>query len=446
MPIVQGPISIVWNSLGKVTSTATITYSICNQNIHLARYINDLYGSIDKMRSSNLYNIYYRMIGKEMCKVNQEQMSSLFNLFLLSADFSSLKSKWASSIGFDFRSSFSESQYRNLLYAFRDAFFRDSTPKSIKLALQHALQIDGNKVQVLEFFKDSALMGFFSFDWAVRDAATLIYTGTTDGSAGENTPNFLKDSVFLASAITDQYVGHKIVITSGVGLAQVRTVIANDQIFFTLDSDWDTPPQPGDGYVLSIFFSERDNIQSLRPNDEFYAPFGLSNYGFQIWATIDDYLNVAGFINDYVKAVKLAYTRYAIAYILHRNFAGSLTAALLNQSTNPSFIAIGTGDPSWDPYNPTPSGGEFQLYNETARVIALANFMDENEQPTITPTRFLELSGFFVPGVGTSERVMEVGLYAEDGVTLLAYQAFSAVKKKVDEAFIWKWRSTYDSL
>jgi len=446
MPKVQSIISLQWNLRVGVQSRLGFNYRICNQNIHLARYVQDLYGVLDRLRSQNIYNIYYRMIGQELCRVNHSQADAFFNLFLESSDFETLKSKWADLDDFLFRASFTEDQFRNLLYAFRDAFFRDSTPSSIQLALQNALQIDGNKVKILEFFKDSAIMGFFTNDWAIRDDAVLIHSGTTDGTVPNNTPNKLRDSVFLATATVDQYVGHKIIITSGAGLAQVRTVVANDNQYFTLDSNWAGVPSGGDSYVLSIFYTERDLISRLRPDITFYFPFGLSNYGFQIWVSIDTYLNVAGFINDYVKAVKPVYTRHSIAYILHRAFSGSLTAALLNPATNPAFIAIGTGDPSWDPYNPTPAGGETALYNETARRIALANYMDSNENPTITPTRFLELSGFFENGIATSDRIMEVGLFAEDGVTLLAYQAFSAIPKKVEDAFIWKWRLTYDSL
>lgn len=446
MPKVQSPITLEWNLRNKATSVLGFNYRVCNQNIHLARYIQDLYGILDRLRSQNIYNIYYRMIGQELCRVNHDQMNALFNLFLESSDFDTLKSKWADLDRFLYRSSFTEEQFRNLLYAFRDAYFRDSTPSSIQLALQNALQIDSNKVKILEYFKDSAIMGFFTNDWAIRDDSVLIYTGATNGTAPQNTPNKLRDTVFLASATVDQYVGMKIIITSGAGLAQVRTVVSNDTQYFTLDSNWVGIPVSADTYVLSIFHTQRDLISRLRPDISFYFPFGLSNYGFQIWVSIDTYLNVAGFINDYVKAVKPDYTRHSIAYILHRNFAGSLTAALLNPATNPAFIAIGTGDPSWDPYNPTPAGGETALYNETARTIALANYTDANENPTITPTRFLELSGFFPNGVATSDRIMEVGLYAEDGVTLLAYQAFSAIPKKVEDAFIWKWRSTYDSL
>lgn len=445
MPFIQASIGLTWNARVRANANLGFTYKICNSNIHLARYVSDLYGNLDRLRSTNLYNIYYRMIGKELCRVNQGQMKALFNLFLESSDIETLKTKWASLIGFMFRSSFTDDQFRTLLYGFRDAFFRDSTPNSIQLALQTALQINNNKVKILEFFKDFEIMGFFTFDWATRNDAVLINAGSTDGSIAQNTPNKLRDTVFLAAATVNQYVGFKIAITSGVGITQVRTVTANDNTEFTLDTNWTNVPDNGDDYVLSIYHTQRDNLADLRPDIDFYLPFGLSNNGFQVWVSIDDYLNVAGFINDYVKAIKPVYTRHAIAFILHRIFSGSLSSALLNPSTNPSFIAIGTGDPTWDPYLPTPSGGETALYNEVARVSCLANYITEDENPTLNPTRFLELSGFFKPSIGTSDRIMEVGLFAEDG-TLLAYQAFSSIKKKVEDAMIWKFRSTYDSL
>lgn len=445
MPFIQSQISLSWNVKNRVSSTLGFSYHICNSNIHLARYVSDLFGNLDRLRSINLYNMYYRMIGKELCRVNQEQMKALFNLFLESSDLETLKSKWSKLIGFTFRSSFSENQYRSLLYAFRDSFFRDPTPKSIRLALQTALNINNNKIKILEFFKDSEQMGYFLFGWAVRDDATLIASSTTNGTVVQNAPNKLRDTVLLASAAVNQYAGFQIVITSGLGITQVRTVLSNDNTSFTLDTNWVAAPNTGDNYIISIIKTVRDDVSWVRRNVPFYYQFGLSNNGFQVWVSIDDYLNIAGFINDYVKAIKPVYTQHAIAYILHRTFSGSLIAALADPNKNPVYIAIGTGDPSWDPFDPQPTGTETALYAETKRVIALSNYIDANEDLSSIPTRFFESSGFFEPKAATSDRIMEVGLFSENG-TLLAYQAFSAIKKKEDDAMIWKFRSTYDSL
>jgi len=446
MSKVRSSISIEWNTRNLVDAVLTLSYKVCNQNIHLARYVQDLYGVLNRLRSQNIYNIYYRMVGKEFCRVNQGQMAGLFNLFMDSADFDTIKGKWSDLVGFTFRANFTEPEYRQFIYSFRAMIFGNSTPAELQLALQQMLQLDSNKVKILEYFKDSAIMTFFTNDWAIRNNAQLIHAGTTDGSNVTNSPNKLGDSTFLASATPNQYIGMKIVITSGAGQSQVATVVGNDTSFFTLDTNWTTVPNTGDGYVLSIFHSMRDDLRSLRPNLVDYTNFGLSNYGFQVWVSVDNYLGVLGFISDYLRIVKLDYIKYSIAYILHRHFAGSLTAALLNPATNPTYVAIGTGNPAWDPYNPQPTGTETSLYAESARRVALVNYIDSNENPTLTPTQFLEANGFFETGVSTSPRVMEVGLYAEDGTTLLAYQAFSAIKKNADEAFIWKWRLNYDSL
>ena len=442
MPTVSSTLTLSWNLKTIVSSIFEMNYGLCIEQIHLAKYVELKDGTLRALRSRNQYNVFYRAIGNEFDKFCAERNQAGLNLFLNSANFFSLKTKWSKILDFVYRDSYSEDQYRNLLRGFRDMYLGHATPGNIKRSLQTIVQLDSNLVEVYEFWKDSAIMGFFTNNWLIRNDAVFIISGTITSA------NFIlfSDNINLTAFADGDLVGFQAVITSGVSAGQVRTIVSSSQAGGTVILDSVLPSIPfGETYTITQIRSERNSLNDLRPILDYYIPFGLTNYGFQVWVTIDDYLNVANFIVDIVKKIRPAHTIFSIAYVLHKDYVGSLTAALLNPVKNPVFVAVGTGDPAWDKYNPQPTGGESALYAEVSRKIGLINFLDGNEDPTLTPTERLEISGFFLPGEATSERIMEVGLFAEDGTTMLDYRAFSAIDKKSFDAFIWKFRQKYDS-
>jgi len=445
MPKAANTVGLLWNNKTLAKNKLIANWGKCVSQLHLAKMVELKDGSLESLRSRNQYNMDYRMFGNELSNWCSSSNQSLLNLFLDSADFDSLKTKWSSILAYVYRDAYTEDQYRDLLRGLRDMYLGNSTPGNMERSIQRMLRIDNNLVDVLEYWKDSYIMTPFLQNWLIRNDAVLLTTGTATSNSGADD---LIDSGVLNGYADDDLVGFTVIITSGSGIGQVRKIISNDQSSssLTVDPNWTTPPVIGDAYTISLFRHTRNNLDSLRPTLDFYTGLGLTNYGFQVWITVDDYLNAAFLIPEIIKKIRPAHTQYAIVYVLHKSFSGSLTAALLDPTKNPAFVAIGTGDGGWDPYNPQPTGSETALYSETSRQIGLINYIDDNEKFTTTPTRRLEVSGFFSPGVGTSTRVMEVGLFAEDGTTMLDYRAFSAIDKKVVDGFIWKFRMTFDTV
>ncbi len=439
-------LSIVWNLRTRPSAILDMNWGVCVEQIHLAKMVQQKDGTLGNLRSRNQYNVFYRTFEEELNILCISANRSQLALFLNSADFDPyIIGKWSALLNFTFNKSFDQDQYRLLLEALRDMYLGRSSPGNMKLALQKMLRLDANLIDVLEFFKDSAKIAFFTNNWIIRDDAVLIVAGTTTTASGVDT---LIDITNLAAFADGDLIGFQVVITGGVAVGEIKNIIANVSATgtVTVDSAWGSAPGLGDPYTITHIRSERDDLSSLRPLLSYYTAFGLTNYGFQVWVSVDDYLNVVGFIVEVVKRIRPAHTVFAIAYIFHQDVAGSLIAALSSPTTNPVFVAVGTGNPAWDPFDPQPTGGETALYAETARTLALINFIDADENPVLIPTRRLEISGFFEPGVATSTRVMEVGLFAEDGVTLIDYRAFSAIDKRAQDAFIMKFRQKYDSL
>jgi len=439
-------LTLSWNLRVRPRSILAMNWGKCVEQLHLAAMVQQKDGTLGNLRSRNQYNIFYRMYEDVLNNVCMEANQSLLGLFLDSAKFDPyVIRKWATLLNFPYNDSFTDDQFRLLLKALKDMYLGRSSPGNMKSSLQIMLRLDSNLVEVYEFWKDSALMGFFTNSWARRNDAILVVSGTTTSASGAST---LIDNVNLTAFADGDLIGFEVIITSGAALGEIRTIISNVQATgtVTVGNAWGVAPGIGDTFNIAELGSQRNSLDDLRPNLQFYNAFGLSNYGFQVWVTVDDYLNVIGFIVEVVKRIRPAHTTFSIAYIYHKNVAGSLTTALLNPATNPVFVAIGTGDPTWDPYDPQPTGGEVALYAETSRKIGLINFLDANEDPTLVPTDRLEISGFFEPGISISPRIMEVGLFAEDGVTMLDYRAFSAINKSAADAFIKKFRRKYDSI
>jgi len=80
-----------------------------------------------------------------------------------------------------------------------------------------------------------------------------------------------------------------------------------------------------------------------------------------------------------------------------------------------TFMAVGSGDPSWDITNPpAPTGTETELVAEIARKpISSITFVDVDGSPSATPTRWIDVLTTFGPGEGTGS-IMEIGTFGGD--------------------------------
>jgi hypothetical protein len=163
--------------------------------------------------------------------------------------------------------------------------------------------------------------------------------------------------------------------------------------------------------------------------------------------------------------------------------AGILLARLMKGPDSPSpnvmepnygiyALAVGTGEPGWNPLNPPPAN-VFQryLYSEIARkTFSSSNFVDVTGSPSSIPTNVIDFTFSF----GTSEAVgplVEMGLVGGDCSTLLNernppqcnpntpdydptvslvgkdtlcnYLTFPVINKTSSMTLSWTWRLTF---
>ncbi len=101
--------------------------------------------------------------------------------------------------------------------------------------------------------------------------------------------------------------------------------------------------------------------------------------------------------------------------LLARFIKSTIVAHTSEPSFGALFLAVGTGDPAWDPLNPPPpTNTQRSLFNELARKqIASTNFVAGNGSVSAVPTNVIDLTTTFglTEAVGT---LMEMGLIGGD--------------------------------
>lgn len=135
------------------------------------------------------------------------------------------------------------------------------------------------------------------------------------------------------------------------------------------------------------------------------------------------------------------------------NSASVLLARLIKQNTEPnagfSFLAVGTGDPSWSVMSPpSPTKDLTKLETEIARVPFTSNFVDTaTGQPVTDPTNTVDFLASFGPGVGTGS-LLEMGVFGGDANisvdtgTLVSAFRFPIKVKSASDTFSWTIRYT----
>lgn len=135
--------------------------------------------------------------------------------------------------------------------------------------------------------------------------------------------------------------------------------------------------------------------------------------------------------------------------------AGILMARLAKDPTEPaggfSYIAVGTGDPSWDPMNPDPENPlATKLEAEIDRKpLAQSYFVDPlSGNPTTTPTNICDFVGTFGPNEGVGALV-ELAVFggdasaSADSGTLVSLIHFPVKNKTAPETLTWALRFTF---
>jgi len=140
--------------------------------------------------------------------------------------------------------------------------------------------------------------------------------------------------------------------------------------------------------------------------------------------------------------------------------ASVLLARLMKNNEEPDHglfaLAIGSGDPAWDPRNPPSSAAvntKTELVNEIARKeFSKVSFIkiptDGSPYETDTPTNVLDLTTTFGPGEA-EDYWMEMGLYGGDATlvkdsgTLVTYKNFGLVTKNPGSTYTITYRLTF---
>lgn len=139
--------------------------------------------------------------------------------------------------------------------------------------------------------------------------------------------------------------------------------------------------------------------------------------------------------------------------------ASILLARLMKSNTDPAYglfaLAIGSGDPSWDPRNPpAPLNSRAVLVSEIARKqFSATTFIQpvpagSTPYPTLTPTNILDLTTVYGPG-DAEGYWMEMGLVGGDASlaansgTLVTYKTFGMVTKPAGSTYTVTYRLTF---
>lgn len=135
--------------------------------------------------------------------------------------------------------------------------------------------------------------------------------------------------------------------------------------------------------------------------------------------------------------------------------ASVLLARLMKDSTEPAagvtHFALGTGDPSWDPFNPPNSlDTQTDLRAEVGRVgVTSASFIDpQTGLATITPTNIVDFDFDFLETDAVGY-LTEAGLYGGDATsaansgTLITYKTFPVISKTATMTISFVYRLTF---
>ena len=137
------------------------------------------------------------------------------------------------------------------------------------------------------------------------------------------------------------------------------------------------------------------------------------------------------------------------------DIVGTLMARLAKDPTDPAggftFLAVGTGDPGWDPNNPdVEDPAATTLVTEIDRkAFAQAYFVDPaTGNPTVTPTNIVDFLGTFGPNEGVGA-LTELGVFGGDASsttdsgTLVSVIHFPVKNKTAPETMTWTLRFTF---
>jgi len=137
------------------------------------------------------------------------------------------------------------------------------------------------------------------------------------------------------------------------------------------------------------------------------------------------------------------------------DIAGTLMARLAKDPTDPdggfTFLAVGSGDPAWDPNNPDvedPAAEKLEMELDR-KAFAQGYFVDPaTGNPTVTPTNIVDFVGTFGPNEGVGA-LTELGVFGGDASattdsgTLVSVIHFPVKNKTAPETMTWTLRFTF---
>lgn len=134
--------------------------------------------------------------------------------------------------------------------------------------------------------------------------------------------------------------------------------------------------------------------------------------------------------------------------------ASVLVARLFKDKDDPAHgayaLAVGTGSPLWDPFNPpAASNNQTQLEAEIARkVFATTNFVTPVGTVSPTPTNIVDFTTIFTEAEAVGA-LCEMGLVGGDSTislgsgTLINYRTFKVISKSNTATLSITWRLTF---
>jgi len=114
-------------------------------------------------------------------------------------------------------------------------------------------------------------------------------------------------------------------------------------------------------------------------------------------------------------------------------------------------LALGAGNPSWDPFNPpAPSATTTILESELIRKqFSSVNYITPLGAVSTTPTNIVDFTTFFSESEAANSALMEMGLFGGDSTlstnsgTMISYRTFKVLNKSSTSTLTIVWRLTF---
>jgi len=135
--------------------------------------------------------------------------------------------------------------------------------------------------------------------------------------------------------------------------------------------------------------------------------------------------------------------------------ASILVARLFKDNSEPAngafALALGTGDPSSDPFSPpAATAGQTTLEAEVIRKqFASVNFIDTLGAVSATATNVVDFTTFFSESEAADTPLLEMGLFGGDATlapntgTMINYRTFKVINKSSTSTLTITWRLTF---